>query len=121
MTKTRIVTRACGHDEIETNFISKEISAEKLCKDCWIKKTAEKNQAIATAHNLPELTGSSKQIAWATTIRETLRLYIEAAEAGKTTGGPGLEKCHPLMGKTDAKFWIDNREAILKLEKKIED
>jgi len=119
MTKTRIVKRSCGHDEIETNFVSAEIAAKKLCKDCWAKAQAEKNASTAASHNLPELTGSEKQVSWANDIRETLRLYIEAAEAGKTTGGPPVEKCLPIMANTEAKFFIDNRDAILKLEKKI--
>lgn len=86
------------------------------CQECYVKqkraeeraaldaKTAEANEAIE-GMTLSELTGSEKQIAWATDIR------ARAAAACKKAGAS--EKLWELFNsKTDAKWWIDNRDAM---------
>jgi hypothetical protein len=60
---------------------------------------------------LPTLTGSPKQIAWATSIRETAINAIEAkiAETGIEFNDLQQAVYDFLRGQSDASFWIDNR------------
>ena len=67
-------------------------------------QTAEANKAIE-GMELSELTGSEKQIAWATDIR------ARAAAICKAAGGN--EKFWELFNsRTEAKWWIDNRDYL---------
>ena len=64
--------------------------------------------------NLPTLTGSDKQIAWATAIRDTSIAYVEAnfvakAQAGKTEVFRAALRKGLYDAETTAGFWIDNR------------
>jgi len=92
------------------------------CTNCWKKeqdriRTAERAEALAKANaqaaelNLPALTGSEKQIAWATTLRQKI---VDSLNAEK-----GIDEAQQkvwdsikkefLSRHTDSKYWIDNR------------
>lgn len=104
----------CYNRDAVTRY--EEWAAENItiCPECYVKqkraeeraaldaKTAEANKAIE-GMTLSELTGSEKQIAWATDIR------ARAAATCKAAGGN--DKFWELFNsKTEAKWWIDNRD-----------
>lgn len=57
--------------------------------------------------DLPALTGSDKQVAWAS----DLRLKVADVLAGKPGNGLALRAWAKLARRADAKFWIDNFRA----------
>ena len=82
------------------------------CRTCFVAdKRSEQAEAAAQsdaaiAHfDLPQLAGSERQVAWATTIRAGRLAALIAAPA--TKGGDQV-----LVAVTDAKWWIDNRDQI---------
>jgi hypothetical protein len=106
----------CCNRDAATRY--EEWAAENItiCPECYVKqkraeeraaldaKTAEATKAIE-GMTLSELTGSEKQIAWATDIR------ARAAATCKAAGGN--EKFWELFNsKTEAKWWIDNRDCM---------
>lgn len=68
----------------------------KPCPDC--RKAAADNAAISAG--LPLLSGSPKQVAWASEIRERALRLLAAERAEK------------LRAEQSAKWWIDNRHAV---------
>jgi len=75
---------------------------ERLCPDCW--KAEQEHKAAETAErikemNLPALTGSEKQIAWAESLRAK---YIGKAEYTISVNS-----------EASAKWWLDNRDTML--------
>lgn len=100
-------TFACGHTATVELFgknseREKELErlSYKLCYDCCNKQNADEAKAL----NLPALTGSPKQIAWA----ESLRMgFIRECDAL-------IHECHDeykkaVLKKTESKWWIDHR------------
>lgn len=84
------------------------------CDDCRMKRlnaehAAENAQAAAdsAARQWPELSGTEKQIAWATTIRQHLMDDMQAVEEYR----PLMEEVKRiyLEQHTSASWWIDNR------------
>lgn len=75
------VTYACGHTETVELFGKTSERERKiewmegncLCPSCY----KEKQQKEAEAFDLPELTGTPKQVAWAEKIREELTAVVE--------------------------------------------
>ena len=135
------ITRRCGHDEVhniggpvEERDGKAEWLESGLCRRCWAKEQAEARQAanvIAAAANkcngLPALSGSTKQVEWAETIRaEKLKeidthyaqmlekwasmdlttSQTEQIERGKVMFAAGLAA---LKSQTRAAWWIDNK------------
>lgn len=122
-------THSCGH-EGSINLIGpnkqriwkREQHFKGLCDDCF-KKQREKENAEANAKakkeaeamELPELTGSEKQIAWATTLRQEfigkaenwLKDEEELFEEDVTEYREALDWL--LRSKTKSRFWIDTR------------
>jgi hypothetical protein len=111
----QFITHACGHAQAHylSGFASQqERKARWLqttkCRTCFIAERQTDQSAAAArdgatiAHlELPQLTGSERQVAWAGTIRAG-RL------ATMVTDGPAvLQAC---LAMTDAKWWIDNRD-----------
>lgn len=112
------ITHACGHEQVHffTGFASQhDRKAQWLrttkCRPCFV---AERNAAqadaasrdgAAIAHlDLALLTGSERQVAWATTIRAgRLAALIVEPTAVNTSA---WQACLPI---TDAKWWIDHR------------
>ena len=113
------ITHACGHEQAHylTGFASQQDrKAQWLkttkCRPCFVaeKKTAQADAAsrdgAAIAHlDLPPLTGSERQVAWATSVRAS-RLAALVAEPA-ADGAVAWEVCAPI---TDAKWWIDHRD-----------
>ena len=67
-----------------------------------------------TNDNLPSLTGSDKQIEWATAIRAKSIAFVEAnyvakAQAGKADAFRAVIRKGLYDAETTASFWIDNR------------
>jgi hypothetical protein len=73
--------------------------SEMVCYECY-KSTVEAKEQAEKA-GLPELTGSPKQTAWATTIRARVLAAVEA-EAG-------AEAVAAISTHTDSSWWIDHR------------
>ncbi|MDQ0839901.1 hypothetical protein [Sphingomonas faeni] len=113
----QIITHACGHEQIHylSGFASQqERKARWLettkCRACFVV-TKQAEQAEAAAHdsaaiahlNLPLLTGSDRQVAWATSLRAS---RLCAFVARPVIEGTGHQVCTLI---TDAKWWIDHR------------
>ena len=109
-----IVKHTCGHESILQLYGKEkdrrwriENETTKICWDC--QKTQQKQDAenAAEKNGYPELIGSEKQIAWAMTIRAK---YLQ-----KHGDIP------PLLEKTSAKWWIDNRDVDYEIIKIVND
>ncbi|WP_132897175.1 hypothetical protein [Sphingomonas sp. PP-CC-3A-396] len=110
------IIHACGHEQAHhlTGFDSQqERKANWLktttCRDCFVaEKRAEEVAAAALSSAavshlaLPPLTGTDRQIGWASTIR-TKRL------AALTNSNSDAD-CNACLRITDAKWWIDCRD-----------
>lgn len=120
-------TYACGH-EGRTNIVGPTKNRqwiadrrfEGLCPECYeAKLQADREAANAEAAEkakemeLPELTGTEKQVAWANTIR--VKMIEEAQKLGlKGTAKPMFYKAlDALMHKTKASWFIDNRDKYI--------
>lgn len=141
------VTYSCGH-EGRVQLYGKEADRQRkiewyedcaVCPDCYKaeqeRKRQEANEAAkkrAEEMNLPELTGSPKQIAWANTLRDE-RLEQEKAcyeanirhnelllkeqperqkefeQANKELAESEKEYREYLISHTESKWWIDKR------------
>ena len=114
----QFITHACGHGQAHclTGFASQqERKARWLqttkCRTCFIADKQSEQAAsaardgAATAHlELPPLTGSERQVAWAATIRAGRLASLVGSSAAADTDT--LQTCHAV---TDAKWWIDHR------------
>ena len=87
------------------------------CPGCYRARLAaereEENQKAAEAAKaagMPELTGSPKQIAWATTIREKLLTACDTwvDERGREPDYDDF-RSWLISAYTDSRYWIDNR------------
>jgi len=110
------IIHACGHEQGHylTGYDSQqERKANWLkttsCRDCFVaEKRAEEAAAAALSSaaishlDLPLLTGSDRQISWASTIR-TKRLAVLT----NLNSDADYQACLQL---TDAKWWIDRRD-----------
>jgi hypothetical protein len=118
------VTMACGHT-VEIQLYGKEYDRDKkiawlekhgLCTECQkAAKAAEHAEATAKAaekamaENLPELTGTEKQINWALTIRAEKLAEIDNLKSKGLKEVEAQAIKNVLASNTEAKFWIDNR------------
>lgn len=114
---SKIITHACGHEQIHylAGFASQqERKARWLettkCTTCFLAtKQAEQAEAAvrdgaAIAHlDLPSLTGSDRQVAWATTLRASRFCSFGTRPVIDENG---YQVC---VLVTDAKWWIDHR------------
>lgn len=130
------VTYTCGHQETiqvygkaserEYTIANKE---KQLCYECYKAKMQEDAKKDAAENALPELTGSEKQIIWATTIRAQALPILEhvtnteRAKLARLSGivkmrdGAIIEKniknmeemTEAIKNKTESSWWIDNR------------
>lgn len=123
----------------------KEKAFSRICPDCYKKQLEEErkqeNQEAAEKSvemDLPELTGTEKQVAWATTIRfkivGNLDKTIEKMRAAMAERGvdtiPGEDigvndlltaRQYFIDSHTDSRFWIDNRDKKFSLKGLCED
>lgn len=117
------VTFSCGHEGTVTLFGKGSERERKLewyknygmCPTCRKKQFNAKREAEEAAskrearnHNLPELTGSPKQIKWALTLRSEMLRSLRRSSRGMYT--EMRKECHEYYYAIDsAKWWIDNR------------
>jgi len=110
------IIHACGHEQGHylTGYDSqKERKAKWLktttCRDCFVaEKRADEVAAAALSSAavshlaLPPLTGTDRQIGWASTIRtkRLAALFSSNSDAD----------CNACLRVTDAKWWIDRRD-----------
>ena len=110
------IIHACGHEQAHylTGFDRQQDRKAKwlkttICRDCFgaekrageIAAAALRSAAISHL-GLPPLTGTDRQISWASTIR-TKRL---AALINPDSDA----NCYACLQVTDAKWWIDHRD-----------
>ena len=116
------VTYACGHTETVELF-GKTSERERKIKwmegDCLCPSCCKaKQQKEAAAFNLPELTGTPKQISWAETLRNKVFRELNKVFRELSEEAPA-EFVDWLKGQTESRFWIDNKGvSIALLEKK---
>jgi hypothetical protein len=110
------IIHACGHEQSHylTGYDSQQERKAKWlkttsCRDCFVaEKRAEEAAAAALSSatishlDLPLLTGTDRQISWASTIR-TKRL----AALTNSNSAPDYNAC---LRVADAKWWIDCRD-----------
>ena len=115
----QLITHACGHEQVHylTGFAGQQDRKARwlrttLCRICFIAGRREEQATLAAqaeaavAHlDLPKLSGSDRQIAWATTIRASGLAALVADIAGMDD-----EALTPCLEITDAKWWIDHRD-----------
>ena len=142
MAMTSIYYTECGHwgrRDLSGSSRSRERYAEslgegELCPDCkrealLKKREAEVAEAVKAAEekNWPDLLGSEKQIAWATTIRAQVVngdkdnycfIYKDKVYKLKREAVSGIVESVLIKEKIDSKFWIDNRNNIEAIRQK---
>lgn len=127
-------TYSCGH-EGRTNIIGPtknrqwkaDREFEKLCPECWEKQKQEEREKTNAAAaekakemELPDLTGSEKQVAWANTLRQALIEGFERMLDGSISESVAkrhditIERLrvlldHILTTKTSASWYIESR------------
>lgn len=126
------ITCSCGH-EIVTNIAGKvadreskaEYLAKGVCPECYAKAKNEEAKARteqlkeqAKGMNLPELTGSEKQISWASSIRLQFvntceDLFSKAPNERKEQVRKVLDLYKSeMIQNTESRFWIDKRNGL---------
>jgi hypothetical protein len=110
------IMHACGHEQGQylTGYDSQQERKAKwlkttICRDCFVaakrgeEATAAALSSAAITHlDLPLLTGTDRQISWASTIR-TKRLAA-------LTNLRSDAYCYAFLQVTAAKWWIDHRD-----------
>ncbi len=117
------ITHTCGHSAVAQivgtnshNERERKASwmAQQPCRDCRNEST--RIEAAAETADLPALTGSDKQVAWATTLRADGLRKIDAELAriaelsGETIPQAAIDMVAAVKAKTDASWWIDHRD-----------
>jgi hypothetical protein len=125
------ITHACGH--VRTLDLSKKPageragyaswSAKKDCFDCyrknkddgsdWKEQLRAEAAAAAERDGLPPLTGTDKQVEWATTVRYQLLqgAYAALVETGELDDDAYNDQIlTPAVLLDNARWWIDNRD-----------
>ena len=109
------VTYKCGHTA-EVNLVGKESDRQRKiawyatidCPECEGKA----QKAIAEAAGLPALSGSEKQVAWATKLRNSALTILDGAISRAPERNreilDGL-RAGWLAKETASTYWIDNR------------
>lgn len=140
MTTTYTATYMCGHQASTTNTALRGCSADrvvgwrkgiegsrcpacdKAAVDARLKEAKERDAVDA----LPELTGTAKQIAWASDIRRDVLLEAEKLLALRVARSGSKPEHAELAEKiiaqirswTDARIWIDRaRSAVRAIER----
>ena len=131
MTK-HIITRECGHeDEVELHgpkrTLKKRLDRQRrlTCRACHNEQQTAKVEAAARAPDLPALTGTPKQISWATDLRYKALsgvghylTYVLTNDRGRRSSAhemalfeAKLERAlEPLIARREAAWWIDHRD-----------
>ena len=113
------INYTCGHTETIqlTGKVSDRIRRiERMeqgeCPSCIRNKQNAQAQQASESRGLSELTGTPKQVAWATTIRENVCKALDKVRkiATNDQAKAMIEKWEQgINSKTDAAWWIDNR------------
>lgn len=119
------ITHTCGHTVEHaiagTNVHGErerraEYLAKQVCTECYRR---QQHDAAATATaDLPALTGSDKQVAWATTLRAAAVKNLRAtrdlvqpfADNGNADAVHSISIINAVLAQAQAKYWIDNRD-----------
>ncbi|WP_051356389.1 hypothetical protein [Azorhizobium doebereinerae] len=122
------ITFSCGHTETR-QLVGKETQrhsyiawAERAgrCSACAKLDKMAAIEAVEVEHDLPALTGSDKQVAWARTIRAeimgevmeyltTLRVKAEAQDKVAEYEERAAVLLQVIGANTAARYWIDNK------------
>lgn len=126
------VTYSCGHSGTVELFGPERDRERKLewyqehavCPECYARQQTEERAAIESQYDLPALTGSDKQIAWAEKIRAGF--LAERGQAETVKSNPNLpqdvfdryygqmqEFFGEFFGESSASAWIDRRNGKL--------
>jgi len=122
------ITRTCGHTTTEQVYGKTSERERKTawlrgqaCRDCQRAAANAQAAGAAAAAGLPALTGSEKQIAWATTIRcakladlDALIATIDAHNPTPDLKGRAVREQvtaarEQMTRQTSAAWWIDRR------------
>lgn len=113
------ITYKCGHQK-EVQLFGKYTEREKKiawyatidCPDC----EAENQKEMAEKAGLPQLTGSDKQVAWATKLRNNALDILNAqvaAISNEQNRTKAIAYRNEWIGKeTSSSYWIDNRDEM---------
>lgn len=116
----RELTHSCGHQEkhMVFGFFAADADREarrlsrRKCTSCFRAGKAAKadtqgaaDRATLDGIELPPLSGSEKQVAWAAMIRLERLAALHRSDPAATAN---------LVNRVEAKWWIDNRTADLK-------
>jgi len=114
------VTYSCGHSE-SIQLYGKHTDRESrikylegtLCPACYLKKIQEETEKTTKEFEMPELTGTPKQIQWAKTIRaDTITSLSEKRNYYVNEGGFSRfdeVMAYLISNYKDAHWWIDSR------------
>lgn len=114
------ITHSCGHT-ITHQICGTNVRGERDSKKTWLEsrdcsecyRKAQADKAAADNQDLPALSGSAKQVAWAETIRAASKKSLEEARNIINPDHPKAAEVADLidatLAKTEARYWIDNR------------
>lgn len=131
------ITHACGHSSV-ANINGTDVHGERGRKAKWLagrdcpaceraSRERARTQADAAAHaeadhrGWPEITGTERQRAWATTLRreaidalaERFAGHAARGRISDATAAKALTLWTDIaLRRTDARWWIDNRGAL---------
>lgn len=128
------VTYSCGHEgreQMTGPHRDREsrvalIGRSKLCPECYAKELEEtRSREFEAAKRsseemkLPDLTGTEKQVAWATKIRadifsKNLTLLGEITDQGLLEYSKA--RILKMREQTTAKYWIDGRDTLVRTQ-----
>lgn len=102
----------CG--KVKSRQWRADLKAQKICPDCYrqkMDKVNEKAATEATEIGLPALTGTTRQIDWAESIRMDLHKASQEIELNPEALHHDLfvAALKEVFEKTKASWWIDNR------------
>lgn len=117
---------SCGHEGTVELFGKSADRARKIayfekhgvCSECYKMQQAAAVAEKTAAWELPELTGTPKQIAWAERIRSDFFAKFEDMEkkSGQSTAEAAEKDARFgqffawVKGQTEARFWIDHKD-----------
>ncbi|RCX20848.1 hypothetical protein DFR58_10150 [Anaerobacterium chartisolvens] len=111
----------CGKTYCRETYTASSLSSTKkywrekegtkfgMCPDCYKEYKKQQEQKASEKANLPQLTGSEKQVTWALKIR--LEKYKILADMLPRLNEKGIETYEKLFQTTEAKWWIDHRDS----------
>ena len=114
------VKMSCGHVETvelyggnkDREYRISQLGKWGMCKDCYKAAIEKETTELENKYNLPELTGSEKQVAWAKKIRANMyKKFEEDFQGHFGDADPRLDNFKAWMKeKTEAKWFIDHRD-----------